>query len=156
FRFYDPDIGRFISPDPIGLEGSTNWFAYAPNPISWIDPLGWSGKGDYGRMIPIKGYQKHHIIPQNLANHPAIISSGYDVHNIKNMVYLPTSGAIDPDRTVHRGMHVAQYDEDIKKVLNRIDANNASPEIKRMQIQALSDNFGGKLRTNQMKLNSAC
>ncbi len=21
FRFYDPDIGRFISPDPIGLEG---------------------------------------------------------------------------------------------------------------------------------------
>ena len=24
FRFYDPDIGRFISPDPIGLEGGIN------------------------------------------------------------------------------------------------------------------------------------
>ncbi len=42
FRFYDPDIGRFISPDPIGLAGGTNLHLYAPNPVSWIDPWGWS------------------------------------------------------------------------------------------------------------------
>ncbi|ATQ73515.1 hypothetical protein CR152_02520 [Massilia violaceinigra] len=41
FRFYDPDIGRYISPDPIGLEGGTNLFAYVPNPTGWADPLGW-------------------------------------------------------------------------------------------------------------------
>ena len=41
FRFYDPDIGRFISPDPIGLEGGDNLHSYAPNPMRWIDPLGW-------------------------------------------------------------------------------------------------------------------
>ncbi len=40
FRFYDPDIGRFISPDPIGLAGGSNFYQYAPNPISWIDPFG--------------------------------------------------------------------------------------------------------------------
>ena len=40
FRFYDPDVGRFTTPDPIGLAGGINLYKYAPNPISWIDPWG--------------------------------------------------------------------------------------------------------------------
>ena len=40
FRYFDPDLGMFISRDPIGLMGGTNTFAYAPNPTGWIDPLG--------------------------------------------------------------------------------------------------------------------
>ncbi|KFG92231.1 hypothetical protein GQ56_0138615, partial [Burkholderia paludis] len=39
-RYYDPNSGRFICKDPIGLAGGINVFQYAPNPISWIDPLG--------------------------------------------------------------------------------------------------------------------
>ncbi|WP_326489761.1 RHS repeat-associated core domain-containing protein [Paraburkholderia sp. ZP32-5] len=39
-RYYDPDAGRFISRDPIGLAGGINGYAYAPNPVQWIDPLG--------------------------------------------------------------------------------------------------------------------
>ena len=40
FRFYDPDVGRFTTPDPIGLAGGLNAYAYASNPQSYIDPLG--------------------------------------------------------------------------------------------------------------------
>ncbi|RQH01655.1 RHS repeat-associated core domain-containing protein [Paraburkholderia dinghuensis] len=43
YRYYDPQSGRFVSKDPIGLAGGINAYAYAPNPISWIDPLGLSG-----------------------------------------------------------------------------------------------------------------
>ncbi|MFK3795297.1 RHS repeat-associated core domain-containing protein [Pseudomonas sp. NPDC088444] len=42
FRYYDPDIGRFTTPDPIGLAGGLNLYQYAPNPIGWVDPWGWS------------------------------------------------------------------------------------------------------------------
>ncbi|MEF9709614.1 RHS repeat-associated core domain-containing protein, partial [Escherichia coli] len=44
-RYYDPDVGRFMVTDPIGLRGGLNLYAYAPNPLSWIDPFGLSGVG---------------------------------------------------------------------------------------------------------------
>jgi uncharacterized protein RhaS with RHS repeats len=40
FRYYEPDSGRFINQDPIGLAGGTNLFQYAPNPVGWVDPWG--------------------------------------------------------------------------------------------------------------------
>ncbi|ASY42418.1 type IV secretion protein Rhs [Taylorella equigenitalis] len=40
FRYYDPEIGRFISLDPIGLLGGLNNYQYAPNPVEWVDPWG--------------------------------------------------------------------------------------------------------------------
>ncbi|MDD4884007.1 RHS repeat-associated core domain-containing protein, partial [Sulfuricurvum sp.] len=41
-RYYDPTIGRFITPDPIGfLGGDTNFYRYVGNdPINYADPLG--------------------------------------------------------------------------------------------------------------------
>ncbi|MEJ2612747.1 MAG: RHS repeat-associated core domain-containing protein [Candidatus Thiodiazotropha sp.] len=33
----DPGVGRFVSQDPIGLRGGSNLFAYAPNPLGWVE-----------------------------------------------------------------------------------------------------------------------
>lgn len=43
YRAYDPNLGRWISQDPIGLAGGINLYAYVGNnPISRIDRLGLS------------------------------------------------------------------------------------------------------------------
>jgi RHS repeat-associated protein len=40
FRYYDPQIGRYINQDPVGLQGGLNHYAYTSNPVNLIDPLG--------------------------------------------------------------------------------------------------------------------
>ncbi|XLZ70878.1 RHS repeat-associated core domain-containing protein [Massilia sp. SR12] len=60
FRFYDPDTGAFISPDPIGLLGGNNLQQYAKNPIRWADPLGWyNGEG-------VRGLGKYHTFHEHV------------------------------------------------------------------------------------------
>src|SRR5690606_39878850 len=39
-RYYNPNTGRFITPDPIRLAGGLNNYQYVPNPTGWVDPLG--------------------------------------------------------------------------------------------------------------------
>lgn len=41
FRDYDPETGRYLQSDPVGLEGGLNTFSYAvSNPLRYVDPFG--------------------------------------------------------------------------------------------------------------------
>ena len=41
YRAYDPDLGRWLSRDPIGEKGGLNLYEYVNNdPMRWTDPLG--------------------------------------------------------------------------------------------------------------------
>ncbi|TWR94243.1 RHS repeat domain-containing protein, partial [Pseudomonas saxonica] len=39
-RYYNPNTGRYLTPDPIKLAGGLNSYQYVPNPTGWVDPLG--------------------------------------------------------------------------------------------------------------------
>jgi RHS repeat-associated protein len=44
-RYYDPAAGRFLTPDPIGVDGGINVYVYVTNdPLLLIDPLGTQSK----------------------------------------------------------------------------------------------------------------
>ncbi|MEG8189293.1 RHS repeat-associated core domain-containing protein, partial [Escherichia marmotae] len=59
FRYYAPECGRFISQDPIGLAGGINLYAYAPNPLTYIDPLGLCKlRGSNGRFRSAQNIQE--------------------------------------------------------------------------------------------------
>ncbi len=47
-RHYDPEIGRYVSQDPIGVEGGLNLYAYANGgPLMYADPTG---------LMPLEGF----------------------------------------------------------------------------------------------------
>jgi RHS repeat-associated protein len=53
-RYYDPSTGRYLTPDPIGLEGGINLFVYAANnPVNLSDPTG--QVGPIAIAIPVIG-----------------------------------------------------------------------------------------------------
>ena len=39
-RYYEPEAGRFVNQDPIGLLGGSNLYRFAPNAQGWTDPSG--------------------------------------------------------------------------------------------------------------------
>jgi len=48
-RWYDPVTGRWLSPDPIGINGGLNQYVFcANNPVNFTDPLGLSFLGRVG------------------------------------------------------------------------------------------------------------
>ncbi|TCL53456.1 RHS repeat-associated protein, partial [Hydrogenispora ethanolica] len=93
FRFYDPEVGRFISQDPI--KDGANWFAYCyDNPIRYIDPLGlrvgdndnggWDGSGYDGdsgsSSFRDNGYQHD----RSHGDYDSFESDGYTIDHYEN------------------------------------------------------------------------
>ncbi len=152
FRYYVPEEGVYISHDPKGLLNNLGFYRYVADSNYLVDVYGLAG--DYSSMPGVSGFQKHHIIPQSLGNHPLLQQLGYDVHNSSNIVRLPQYGTTDPSRTVHRGMHASAYDDLIRGRLNEIANLNASDEIRRMHVDALVDDVRSDLLNRRIQLNS--
>ncbi|GAA3856708.1 RHS repeat-associated core domain-containing protein [Streptomyces sedi] len=45
YRYYDPSVARYCTPDPLGPRPQINHYGYVPNPLHWRDPLGLEGDG---------------------------------------------------------------------------------------------------------------
>jgi RHS repeat-associated protein len=59
-RHYDPKLCDYTAPDPIGVEGGYNFYAYPRNPFRWDDPFGLECKGQdpEGKNLPCEGGPK--------------------------------------------------------------------------------------------------
>src|SRR5262249_32269743 len=40
YRYYSPELGRYLQSDPLGIAGGLNLYAYTPRPLTQVDVLG--------------------------------------------------------------------------------------------------------------------
>ncbi|MFJ4434018.1 RHS repeat-associated core domain-containing protein [Pseudomonas sp. NPDC089395] len=122
FRYYDPEVGRFVTQDPAGIVGGDNLYAYAPNPISWVDPAGLSpskllaaAMAKAGNTVP-PGYAAHHLIPTNVVSKSNLIQEAmrrgiYNPNGASNGSPLPITSAesLASGKPLHSGGHLGSY-----------------------------------------------
>jgi RHS repeat-associated protein len=80
-RYYHPQLGRFISQDPIGFAGGLNLYAYCSNdPINFTDPLGLFdvGMGDVHAAEASEAETERKRIMAMLMNGGPVIPDGLD------------------------------------------------------------------------------
>ncbi|MBD2816867.1 type IV secretion protein Rhs, partial [Xenorhabdus sp. Flor] len=85
--------------DPIGLAGGINLYQYAPNPLSYIDPLGLC-KGEVNQTPPGQGYHNETYAPKPVKPEDAISRWDDFLGPGPHTNTHPRTGLPDPDRIV--------------------------------------------------------
>ncbi|CDL81102.1 RHS family protein [Xenorhabdus miraniensis] len=148
FRYYSPETAQYISPDPIGLLGGLNPYGYVHNPTGWVDPLGLVGCStklgknmmeDMGlpRSSKWSGHQAHHVIPKELATHPALKKIDYDIDVAANGIFLRKVDDGVSAMTRHQGNHNG-YTDAMRNALDRIDLKQSKEAISK-QVANIQD-----------------
>ena len=141
FRYYDPDIGRFISQDPIGLAGGMNLYQYAPNPISWIDPWGWSIVNTGGRFADLDSLKQQGEVGHHMAQNA--YNRTIDISRADGPAIGMTTADHESTRT-YKGRGNGTMNRDGAAGLN-------ARERMFLDIQDIRSKFGGKYRKGTLE-----
>ncbi|KAB0479681.1 RHS repeat-associated core domain-containing protein, partial [Pseudomonas reinekei] len=117
-RYYHPDTGRYLTPDPVKLAGGLNAYRYTPNPTGWVDPLGLSGKCPGGASC-----KRPDIGEQDPFEKVKIDEGEPTLPKPKNEDdYLYRGDQLEPDEVFQNGFKSKGASDDL--FLHSIDSNN--------------------------------
>ena len=170
-RYYEPEAGRFVNQDPIGLDGGDNLYLFAFSSQSWIDPMGlksWKQKAlDNGSEIPLdengepcSNLHGHHIVFKGLykgnnKRHKAmrkalspgkkiLQSYGIDVtNNANNLMIAPNNSDVHSvDNAKKVSKKLKKAD---KKIQRKIEKGKLDPSQKKCAMEKELQKIGKKV-----------
>ncbi len=122
-RYYAPDEGIYISPDPIGIKGSNpTMYAFVRDPLILIDVLGLE-ETDLHHTIPREVYNPRDgtapLIPKSVAEHP----------DVRGRPGNPNRWPVD--RQKHREIH-PDYNTQWKREINNLKRRGIKITVRRI------------------------
>ncbi|MBC8952820.1 RHS repeat-associated core domain-containing protein [Xenorhabdus sp. PB62.4] len=109
FRYYSPETGQYISPDPLGLLGGFNPYSYVHNPVNFIDPFGLSTV-TVGRWMSPDELQKMRATGKVIQSNTGTTHVGYPA-NIDAFGKQAKPGAVYVEFGVPEGSLIKTNDE---------------------------------------------
>ncbi|PYK93805.1 MAG: hypothetical protein DME36_08030 [Verrucomicrobia bacterium] len=141
YRAYDPDLGRWLSRDPIGEAGGINLYGYVlNNPTNAIDPLGLDAAVGVGSPVLTNpfGHVGTGITGQGAFSFGTGTAWGSSFTN-----YLTTQSAYR-DTYVYVIPMTPEQDQAMRNYLNSIKDNDL-PDVKTHPIDAYHDNCSTRI-----------
>jgi RHS repeat-associated protein len=118
FRYYDPQTGRYTGPDPLGLTPSPNHYAYAGNPLLFIDPYGLAVCGRQGPVqlgeTDLSRMAYEHRLNEGVGSHQNVAVYEYDTPTGKQyLIQANDPGGLHSEQIMQaelqaRGIHPDQ------------------------------------------------
>jgi len=125
-RWYDPEVGRWISKEPLGFEGAMNFYSYCDgDPVNFVDVNGL--KPQFTLNYSVKGILSYWfsdfidlskvvvVVEDEIPGNYAAFSWGYELHIKKEYYSQNTPGGIA--LIAHELMHSVQalYEPNLRK-----------------------------------------
>ncbi|MCU0209691.1 DUF6531 domain-containing protein [Pseudomonas shahriarae] len=116
YRYYNPDNGRYLTPDPVKLAGGVNGYLYVPNPTGWVDPLGLNSCPGERECTPTNGIDDPSLKASTKKNEPKPPAPDEDDK------YLFRGDKIHPDVVFKEGFKSKGNSEDL--LLHAFDSDD--------------------------------
>ena len=127
FRYYSPDEGGYLSPDPIRPEGGSRIYGYPKDPLIWTDVAGLmpllggqtAGGMDRNTKQWLERYgpgsmREHHLVPQEMFKNNTFMNRMNALTNNKGVDYIHRQIAVIPNE-LHTNVHENGWNRQFKQ-----------------------------------------
>lgn len=124
FRYWDPEVGRWCSPDPLGIAGGARLFAFDGSPTCLVDPLGLDTKSEE----TVTYFRVQGGIPPKASRKLIDVDADGDVSIKNGTLNISTGDSTHADYFLSKRPGAQVYEFEVPKWFDDFVRENAIPQ----------------------------